>query len=575
MVAVLALLIAAAVAALLFFKGNFLRAFAVFVTALCAEVVAFAYFEPLASLLISRNKFTDFAQPACFLALFVISFAVMMLLALRLSRQSLDLGLWPERIGRALFGLLGGLIITGVILVALALAPLSNKIPYQRFDSNNPLAEKPQKALLNPDGFATGFFSLLSRASLSGKRSFAVLHPDFLNQLHLNRLPAAQKVPTIIRGKALEIPKKAVWPVDKLSDTDGKTVSAKSGHRLFVVRVGVRKNRLKDAGTFAISQIRLCAGKNSRKALAGSGKNIYPLGYIKAAGTMQKVKLTDKIRIDNRDFKGQVKYIDFVFEIPEGYSPAVAQLKQNNVEQLPPAVTAKQAPPPMPFVAFSKCATTSAELKPLSSANVHGLTLATKSKLLEGSTLAVSSAEEFNNAQTEKSKTPAKFDEKEKLTCVRAELTDSVKKGEKTKGLEELLKRPKGYELLSLKCNNPKTTSPIKPKQLPILLDAYGIAHHPAGLIAAGKSDDTTVWQVDYCCTKADDKSDGLVIEKDGSVSQTFIKDVWLTEKTQQINEFYLLYLVKTGRSTIIIAARPSSAQTGGQFKNNEGFLIR
>jgi len=174
-----------------YLKGTLVKSFVVLITSICASVVAFGYFELLANVFISREIFVLWAYPLSFALLFILAFAVLQTIAAQLTRRPIDLGLLPERIGRVVCGIFLGLIVSGLLLTAAAMAPISPKYPYQRFDETSPDTENPVgKALkLNADGFVTRWFSIISGGSFSGKRSFATLHPAFLDQLFLNRLP--------------------------------------------------------------------------------------------------------------------------------------------------------------------------------------------------------------------------------------------------------------------------------------------------------------------------------------------------------------------------------------------------
>ncbi len=183
MASLIVVLIILSCAAYQYLKGTLVKSSAAVIITICASVVAFAYFELLANVFISRGDNSRFvsiapwAQTLSFVLLFVLAFAILRTIAAQLMRHPVDLGLWPERIGRITCGILLGLILSGLLLTALAMAPLSNKYPYQRFDASRPDAERPNRVLLNTDGFATGWFGMISSGSLSGKRSFATLHP--------------------------------------------------------------------------------------------------------------------------------------------------------------------------------------------------------------------------------------------------------------------------------------------------------------------------------------------------------------------------------------------------------------
>jgi hypothetical protein len=364
MASLLILLIILGCAAYQYFKGTLVKAFATIIIAICSSVVAFGYFEVLANVFVGRRGNSSFsalvpwAQPLCFALLFIVVFGILQTLATLLTRKPVDLGLLPERIGRVVCGIFLGLILSGLLLTFLVMAPLPNNYPYQRFDQGKPDTEKPNKALLNADGFVTGWFSILSSGSFSGKKSFATLHPNFLDQVFLNRHSVADDVSTITSSQAIEIPNKAVWPAPQgLKDSNGQPVSPKRGHNLTIVRVGIKIRAIRDAGKFTLSQLRLiCKPKGYAKdPLTGKGRNVYPIGYLKAA---DQIEVSSRIQIERSDFESDAreKEIDFVFCVPDGFEPVLVEFKSNNIAQIRRSaiVSADQAPPPALFTQTSK-----------------------------------------------------------------------------------------------------------------------------------------------------------------------------------------------------------------------------
>jgi hypothetical protein len=207
-------------AALQYFKGTFVKAFAMIIIAICSSVVAFGYFETLANLIIGRGSdgsllsLIPWAQTLCFVLLFVVTFGILQTGVAYLIRHEIDLGFLPERIGRAVCGIVLGFIVSGLLLTALQMAPLPPSYPYQRFDPARLNPDDPSGVLLNADGFATGLFGLISNGSLSGKNSFKTVHPDYLNQLFFNRfLGDASSVSGT--WPAIEVPKPGVWPASQ------------------------------------------------------------------------------------------------------------------------------------------------------------------------------------------------------------------------------------------------------------------------------------------------------------------------------------------------------------------------
>ena len=361
MASLIVVLIVLGCAALQYLKGTLVKAFAALIIAVCASVVAFGYFELLANVFIGRELLIPWAQPLSFALLFILTFAVLQTAALRLIRQPVDLGLWPERIGRVVCGIFLGLFLSGLLLTALAMAPIPNKYPYQRFDQRYPDAEHPDKVLLNPDGLATGLFGMISSGSLSGKRSFATLHPAFIDQAFLNRHNAPEGTSIVTTSQAIEVLRKnAAWYAPEgIKDSEGNPVSPKSGHILTIVRIGIKQNAVMQAGTFTPAQLRLICKQqtaDARNPLAGKGQNVYSIGYLTGPDLLQTKRLSDVIKVSRSDFgaNDRVRWIDFAFYVPAGFVPVLVEFKQNSIAEVPMLVTAEQAPPPIPFVPSSE-----------------------------------------------------------------------------------------------------------------------------------------------------------------------------------------------------------------------------
>ncbi len=348
MASALVLVIMAGCAALQYLKGSFIKSFASFMAALCAGFVAFGWFERLADFLfIRRDTMPAWAQLICFLLLFFVSFAILQVIIMLSSKPPVNLGLLPERIGRAVFGLALGLVISGVLLVAVAMAPLSNSYPYPRFPYGTPNPQIPNKALLNPDGFVTGWFSIASSGSLSGTNSFAVMHGDFLNQLFLSRYDTGKGISVLAPAGSIRIPNKAAaWSAPEgLKNTEGRPVPSKSGRELIIVRVGFTGTFVRTGGTFIPGQLRLaCKEKNAEASFQDSAESIYPAGYLKTPDQLQTTRLDEQIKVQSSELKEGVKWFDFAFYIPSGTKPVVICFKDNIILNVPPMVSAEQAP---------------------------------------------------------------------------------------------------------------------------------------------------------------------------------------------------------------------------------------
>ncbi len=343
-------------AAFLYLKGTLVRGIGLVFNALIAGFVAFAFFETLAAMLMKYSPaMAAWAQMICFLLLFILTFAILQTLSLQIGKEKVDMGKWAEKIGRPASGAVLGYVITGHLLVALALAPLPSEYPYARFAERNPNPSEPRAPLLSPDGFVTGLFSTISKGSFAAigtPKSFAVLHANFLDQIHLNRMKGSVDVSLLTRAPALSVPSRAgVWEApNTLRDAEGKPLPARPGEDLMLVRVGIRKSALKDAAKFTMSQLRLVVvPKGGTRSLAGQGQAVYPIGYIGEGGRLEQTSLTEIISIQPAQVEGNAKEIDFAFYVPSQMVPMLIEFKRNNAEQVSTPASAEDAPQPIPF----------------------------------------------------------------------------------------------------------------------------------------------------------------------------------------------------------------------------------
>jgi hypothetical protein len=370
------LLIIAGCAAYLYFKGALVNSFVLIIAVILAGTVAFAYFESLANVFVSRSANSKFAgivawaQPLSFVLLFVLVFAVLQsIFPLLMLRKTINLGIMPERVGRISCGIILGFMSTGLLFTVLTLSPLSNKYPYQRFDSQNPDPQKPSRSLFNADGFTAGWFSLLSSGSFSGTTSFAALHPGFIDQSFLNRLGASNEVLITNSAAVIELLSNAVWPApENLKDTQSNPVEPKTGCDLTIVRIGFKKSNSNLA--FTPSQLRLiCRQKSdSRDILVGRGKNSFPIGYFQSNNQLEFKKSGEKIILKPADYTDDgIKWIDFAFYVPSDSIPVLVEFRQNEIAKLPSLTPADQTPQIIPFSPPPPVITPAAEQKPDSS----------------------------------------------------------------------------------------------------------------------------------------------------------------------------------------------------------------
>ena len=363
MAALVVLLIVLGCGAYQYLKGSIFEAVTTIMITILASAVAFGFFEMLADYFISKgteSKIVPWAQSLCFVLLFVVAFAILQTAGMQLAKKKVDFGVLPERIGRPILGAFMGLLISGLLLTALAMAPLPNKYPYQRFDARNPKASSPSKVFLNVDGFAAGWFSMLSKGSFSAIRnpqSFGAIHADFLDQLYLNRHNDSDEISLVVKPDSVSVPsKEGAWDArpGEIKDSEGKAVTPPTGHGIVVVRMEMLKKAVSKAGKFTLGQVRLICEEKGSSGRAGI--NLYPIGYFSGVNEITTKKVLEKITLERNHFANTEvkKPLDFAFEVPNDYTPIALEFKQNCIMQVPRVVSADQAPPVSPFVEKSK-----------------------------------------------------------------------------------------------------------------------------------------------------------------------------------------------------------------------------
>lgn len=111
-------------------KSTLIKAFTTAITAVCAAAAALGFFGILASTLVNISGNMDllvqWGEPICFVLLFVVVFAVLQTIISLLVKEVIDLGFWPERIGRAVSGLFLGLTLSRVLCSILIMTLLPN-----------------------------------------------------------------------------------------------------------------------------------------------------------------------------------------------------------------------------------------------------------------------------------------------------------------------------------------------------------------------------------------------------------------------------------------------------------------
>ena len=324
-----------------YLKNSVLKSFATLIAALVALVSAFGFYEVLSTTLISRGYGAQWAQGGCFILLFAITFALTRILSEFLVGANIDFGEPAKYVTAVVCGILVGLIISGSLIVSLAMTPMGPNVPYVRFGDTLNISQ-PKSCILHIDKTVTGLFNWISKGALSSNKNFALYHPDFLDQLHLSKRKAKDGVITLAASDAITIEKDAI-----------NTRELSGGMIRTDIRIAFKGSSIKDGGArdednaikFTLSQLRLvCVAKSATSADEGI-RVIYPGDYKKpkenwiSAANKKKIDLDKTITITSDDFDKAKKlgYVDVSFNVPDNLKPRLLQFKQSTVAKIPTA----------------------------------------------------------------------------------------------------------------------------------------------------------------------------------------------------------------------------------------------
>jgi hypothetical protein len=301
-----------------YFKGNVIKAFLLLINALIAATIAFAYFETLARIIIGYEYFVQWATALSLVLIFAVVLTILNAISDKLIPADIYFGDSADKIIRSLISVFAGLSIAGIILTATAETPIGTQWPYERFSPSIARFTVPDKQLiLDADGFITTAASWFSRGSMSGQKSFAVFHPDFVDEIYLNRIGTDRSNPLAATESSVSVESATAVQTELVSASDNQPISEGSGRTKAVIV------KTTSGGVFTLSQVRLvCKNSDSADNLTGSAEVVWPIGYITRDNIVNRLDISQKLT---------PKQFDFVFYIPADTVPIMLQYKQNVV----------------------------------------------------------------------------------------------------------------------------------------------------------------------------------------------------------------------------------------------------
>lgn len=323
--------------AVFYLKCEVLTSITTLLSAVFGIIAALGYHEVLGSFILSKGYGGIHVYWASALLLFIVVFALLRTVAYEILNPKIEFTPLIKQITSIVCGGSCGLLISGMLIIVLAMSPVGNSVTYKRYnlaETINP--NKPNRLLINADGWVSGLFSWISRGSLSGTSNYAFYHPDPIDQIHLNRAKGSAP----IAGKqALKLPGKNYMRQRDIG-----------GNPMVVVRVGFNSQSFKSGGaadaggslSLTLGQIRMiCIPKNATES-NGVGTPIYPDGFV-VKNKLEEKKLGEVITLDRKEAQtlryGDAVWKDLAFRVPSNLTPKLLNFKYNSFFKLDPVVS--------------------------------------------------------------------------------------------------------------------------------------------------------------------------------------------------------------------------------------------
>lgn len=570
-----------------YLTGTVLKSTLMLIASICGMILAFTYYEMLGDFILSKGYGGTWALPGALAIIYIISFAVIFAAFSALTGHDIHFSHLPDKIIVCACGAFTALIFCGIILIALSMSPIPSKWLYSQYDSEDFSLDTPSGTLIPADSLVAGLFKTFSNGSMRSGKSFAVMHPNLISEIHLNKLHSSEGVLSIAAKDCIIVNKNGVWtPTETYKDAATGEVIIRE---MIIVRVGIKSGSFADGGAtdeegnfiFTLAQFQMITVDNSaaapdKKFGTSSALPLYPVGYIKAKGVLQEMAISEPITMGRADFRQQEDYgnvllIDLVFQQTKYSTPIALKFRNNVIVELPKVVQEDPNASSTIFVQKSACISDVADIVPVSGTKITPLQIAAGDKLMKGIqfTSGISRLWEFgysSTTDTEPQMDKEKiYNAKLKFSPMAADIEGIDNERINQAGVPNMLSMISNYTLVSLKCQM-ASTSVVDSPEFPVLIDTQGKEHYPAGVFAGGTKDSEHIYQLDYCSDLA-----VLPVEK-GRITSSFTSQLWLGGQTDKITELYFFYQIPAApESTIIAFVRINGKDTG--ISKYEGFL--
>ncbi len=330
-----------------------------------AAAVAFNYYEPLGALF--ADRLGAVADPAAMLVVFVIPLLVLRILSDRFIRGNVVLGLWPDRIGGAIFGFVTATIMTGMFMIIFQMLPMpASIIGWRTYDSALGVKDGGPPRWAAEFTLATaGRLSDGPLRAITSPKKFSVSHDDLLlESFCLRNRPTGARASTptdamkVLSAYIVQIPDKK----DKRTDAERERLkrqipkiqdatppypllswSEKEDTKVLAIRVSIDESaRNEDDNWWRLPATHF-------RLVCESGRSFYPVGYLTyAAGWRVSTSISDKEITQPGDIRvarqwqskgGPAKLlVDWLYRIPTGEKVSYVVFRRTAVAPMPPVI---------------------------------------------------------------------------------------------------------------------------------------------------------------------------------------------------------------------------------------------
>ncbi len=570
----------------LYLNGTVLNTFVTLICVLAAMALALGYYEVLVNVMLTKGILIKWASSISLLAIFGISFVILRVIGGFVTGTAIHFSNIPDKIICCGIGAVYATIATGILLLAVSMSPIPSKWTHSRFDTESFDLDSPSGVLIPVDSFVTSLFSSISGGSMKTDNSFSSMHPNFLNQIHLNNLHKDEGVLSVASEKALAVKKNGAYWTAQQSYIDSST-GERLGEDIVIVRAAVKSGLVEDGGAmgeddilkFSLGQFRLITADSSSEAVfdGADTKAVYPLGYVKTKNQVEvKDNLAEIIEVARSSFSnhegfGNSFLVDLVFEMPNNQVPVALAFKNNAIVGLGQKAKEDEIPDSVTFIQVANCKSELAEIAQVGSRVIEPTEISSENSFSLGLRVNLNAEKLGETAEARNSELTISSNEficgKAKLTLDSESVSSNPPRRPNSTSLSAILATMKGYANVAVSCKINNPTATIDSSNFPVLLDVQGNEHYPVGVVSGGRKDGNYVYQLDYCSV-----GENLNIVN-GVVTQSYVDELWITGEIDKIEETFFYYQVSVPESSKIIMNVIVDGRKVG-FKDCEGFLI-